>query len=158
MFITATGSGIRKREIACDIAHFCALSLMPRLENKLYVNLRLIYGLREKESLAGDCIWEDDTCTRPREFTVRVDSSQTMQEMLETIAHEMVHVKQYARGELKDFARTTKLCKWKGKTMAWEKMKYYDLPWEIEAHGRERGLFIAWFEQSQWKKCNWANY
>lgn len=158
MFITATGSGIRKREIACDIAHFCALSLMPRLENKLYINLRLIHGLREKESLAGDCIWEDDTCTRPREFTVRVDSSQNMQDMLETIAHEMVHVKQYARGELKDFTKTIKLCKWKGKTLEWEKMKYYDLPWEIEAHGRERGLFIEWFEQSQWKKCNWANY
>jgi hypothetical protein len=50
------------------------------------------------------------------------------------------------------------MCKWKGKAIDLESLDYYDHPWEIEAHGRERGLFIRWFEQSQWKKCNWANY
>lgn len=158
MFITVTGSGSKKREMAGDIAHFCGIHLMPRLENKLFVNIRLIHDLRTKEGLSGDCIWEDDTCTRPREFLIRIDSSLSKQEMLETVAHEMVHVKQYARGELKDFARSIKLCKWKGEKMEWEKMNYYDQPWEIEAHGRERGLFIRWFEQSQWKKCKWAHY
>ena len=120
--------------------------------------IHLINKLDEKDGLSGDCIWEDNTCTRPREFTIRINSSQSLQEMLSTIAHEMVHVKQYARGELKDFSRTTNVCKWKGTTMEWEKIHYYDQPWEIEAHGRERGLFIRWFEQSQWKKCKWANY
>ena len=158
MFITVTGSGSRKREMVADAAHWYAIHLMPRLENKLFVNIKLINNLRLKENLSGDAIWEDDTCTRPREFTVRVDSSLDKQELLETVAHEMVHVKQYARGELKDFTRTIKLCKWKGEKMEWEKINYYDLPWEIEAHGRERGLFIRWFEQSQWKKCKWAHY
>ena len=158
MFITVTGSGSKKREIAGDLAHWVGLHLMPRLQHKLFVDIHLINKLDEKDGLSGDCIWEDNTCTRPREFTIRINSSQSLQEMLSTIAHEMVHVKQYARGELKDFSRTTNVCKWKGTTMEWEKIHYYDQPWEIEAHGRERGLFIRWFEQSQWKKCKWANY
>lgn len=158
MFITVTGSGSKKREMAGDIAHWVGLHLMPRLQNKLFVDIHLIAHLTEKESLSGDAIWEDDSCNRPREFTIRVDSTQGLQDMLCTVAHEMVHVKQYARGELKDFSRTIKLCKWKGTTMEWEKVNYYDLPWEIEAHGREKGLFIRWFEQSQWKKCKWAHY
>ena len=157
MFITVTGSGSKKREMAGDIAYFCGLHLMPRLENKLFVNINLIRNLRIKEGLSGDAIWEDQ-CTRPREFTVRIDSTLDTQGMLETVAHEMVHVKQYARGELKDFARAANLCKWKGIIVEWEKINYYDLPWEIEAHGRERGLFIRWLEQSQWKKCKWHNY
>ena len=158
MFITVTGSGSKKREMAGDIAHWVAMHLMPRLQNKLYVDIKLIANLTAKEKLSGDAIWEDDSCNRPREFTVRVDSTQTLQDMLSTVAHEMVHVKQYARGELKDFSRTIKMCKWKGKTIDLDSLDYYDHPWEIEAHGRERGLFIRWFEQSQWKKCNWANY
>ena len=121
------------------------------------LDLKLIANLSTKESVAGDCTWEDNN-TRPREFTIRVDSSQALQEMLSTIAHEMVHVKQYARGELKDTSKSCTHCKWKGKTIEWEKMNYYDHPWEIEAHGREAGIFIRWFEQSKWKNCKWANY
>jgi hypothetical protein len=158
MFITVSGSGSKKREMAGDIAHWTAMHLMPRLQNKLFVDIKLIPNLTKKEGLSGDAIWEDDTCNRPREFTIRIDSTQSLQDMLCTVAHEMVHVKQYARGELKDFSRTIRLCKWKGTTLEWEKVNYYDLPWEIEAHGREKGLFIRWFEQSQWKKCNWAHY
>ena len=158
MFITVKGSGSNKREMAADIAHWVGLHLMPRLQNKLFIDIELIARLTEKESLSGDAIWEDESCKRPREFTIRVDSTQTKQDMLCTIAHEMVHVKQYARGELKDFSRTIKMCKWKGKTIDLRSLDYYDHPWEIEAHGREKGLFIRWFEQSRWKNCKWANY
>ena len=157
MFITVEGSGKVKRQMAADAAHWYAMHLMPRLQNKLFVNIELIARLTEKEKLSGDAIWEDDTCNRPREFTIRVDSTQSLQDMLMTIAHEMVHVKQYARGELKDFSRSNKICKWKGETIECEKINYYDLPYEIEAHGREKGLFIRWFAQSQWKKCSWGN-
>ena len=158
MFITVKGSGSNKREMAADIAHWVGLHLMPRLQNKLFIDIELIAHLTEKESLSGDAIWEDESCNRPREFTIRVDSTQTKQDMLCTIAHEMVHVKQYARGELKDFSRTIKMCKWKGNTIDLASLDYYDHPWEIEAHGREKGLFIRWFEQSRWKNCKWANY
>jgi hypothetical protein len=157
MFVSVTGSGKVKRKMVDDLARFSLDLLAPRLVNKIEVDILLIHDLRGKEELAGDCTWEDSSY-RPREFTVRVDSSQTPQEMLETVAHEIVHVKQFARGELQDLSRDVNLCKWQGSVIKCNAVHYYDLPWEIEAHGRERGLFIRWFEQSQWKNCKWAKY
>ena len=154
--VKVTGSGIRKREITKSIADYCIDKLMPRLKGKLKIKIQLIPRLSEKEGLAGDCVWEDESCNRPREFTIRVDSTQDYQDMLETVAHEMVHVKQYARGELKDLSRSNKYCKWKGKEVNYNKVHYFDQPWEIEAHGREKGLFIRWFFNSKWKNRNWV--
>ena len=54
----------------------------------------------------------------------------------------MVHVKQYAKGELRQLPSTNnEVCKWLGKRYEWE-MHYWDRPWEIDAHGREKGLVI----------------
>jgi hypothetical protein len=157
MNITADGSSRKKREMAEDIALFAAMKLMPRLRDRLCIDINLIPRLSEKDSVAGDCIWEDNR-TRPREFTIRIDSSQGMQLMLETVAHEIVHVKQFARGELQDVSSDINICKWQGSIVNCSTVDYYDLPWEIEAHGRERGLFIRWFEQCRWKNCKWAQY
>ena len=158
MFISATGSGKVKREMVEDIANFSLNLLAPRLVNKVEIDITLMRNLIGKEEVAGDCVWEDSSY-RPREFTIRVDSSQPIQTMLETVAHEMVHVKQFARGELKDLSRSeVNLCKWHGSIIKCNIVNYYDLPWEIEANGRERGIFIRWFEQSRWKNCKWAKY
>ena len=157
MFISATGSGKVKREMVESIANFSLNLLAPRLVNKVEIDITLIRNLICKEEVAGDCVWEDSSY-RPREFTIRVDSSQPIQTLLETVAHEMVHVKQFARGELKDLSREVNVCKWRGSIVKCNIVNYYDLPWEIEANGRERGIFIRWFEQSQWKNCKWAKY
>ena len=55
--------------------------------------------------------------------------------IMQTLAHEMVHAKQYIRGEL---------C---GYSMAWKGRKprnytYENAPWEKEAYGREEGLYL----------------
>jgi hypothetical protein len=142
--VEVSGSGKRKRNNVKSLSEFCVKKLMPRLYGKLSIKIQLICRLTEKESLAGDCIWEDDSCNRPREFTIRIDSTQDETAMMETVAHEMVHVKQYARGELKDFFSTNKVCKWQGGNINISKMDYYDQPWEIEAHGREKGLYMRW--------------
>jgi hypothetical protein len=74
-----------------------------------------------------------------------------MRKMLETLAHEMVHVKQFARRELHPAND-----EWYGKTYNPKKVDYWDLPWEIEAHGRETGLFIRWAEQTGTAKYAWT--
>jgi len=53
----------------------------------------------------------------------------------------MVHVKQYAKGELKDYVRMNKT-KWRDEIIESDELDYWDQPWEIEAHGRERGLYF----------------
>jgi hypothetical protein len=37
-----------------------------------------------------------------------------------------------------------------GKTINPKKVSYWDLPWEIEAHGREVGLFVRWCEANNY--------
>ena len=71
--------------------------------------------------------------------------------LLETLAHEMVHVKQYARRELKP-----RVDCWMGKTYNPKKVSYWDLPWEIEAHGRETGLFVRYCEANKLGKQKWT--
>tara|TARA_B110000908_G_scaffold63340_1_gene76989 strand:- start:1705 stop:2124 length:420 start_codon:yes stop_codon:yes gene_type:complete len=54
-------------------------------------------------------------------------------EMMRTLAHEMVHAKQYLRGEINAAGG------WKGKKP--RNYKYENQPWEKEAYSKEVGLY-----------------
>ena len=54
--------------------------------------------------------------------------------MMQTLAHEMVHAKQYIRGELCGWSMS-----WKGKKP--RNYKYENAPWEREAYKREEELY-----------------
>ena len=57
------------------------------------------------------------------------------EELIETICHECVHIKQYLRKELLELGRDTH--RWKGKLVNSKEVEYYDLPWEKEAYKME---------------------
>ena len=122
---------------------------MPKMYNlEIRVKLR---RFPKDENAHGYCLALDGPrADRPREFELDINSTIKLRNMLETIAHEMVHVKQYARGELYVGDRGNRFCKnrWQGKWMS-DKINYWDLPWEIEAHGREAGLFVRWCEKNK---------
>ena len=118
-----------------------------RLQSVLEVNMNFSNSLFEKENVYGDCIWEDQHY-KPREFTVRIDSSQKFKMVLNTIAHELTHVKQWAKGEMFEMQRQRKVYKFNKATVDTNKMDYWDLPWEIEAHGRSIGLVVQWADDS----------
>jgi len=58
-------------------------------------------------------------------------------EMAGTLAHEMVHVKQLAKGQMKFLPNEVKI--WKGKKYT-KKTKYLDMPWEIDAFSKQEIL------------------
>lgn len=70
-------------------------------------------------------------------FDIAVNSNNTIQQQLSTIAHECVHVKQYFTGELSqkiEFSRSgraTHVRIWKGRKYL--RKAYQDRPWEKEA-------------------------
>jgi hypothetical protein len=71
----------------------------------------------------------------PREFVIEVDSRLKGDDFITALTHEMVHVKQYARGETKDVNTFTK--SWKGDeyiSMYSTVDEYMALPWEAEAY------------------------
>lgn len=115
------------------------------------IEVRIVFvpGLEKDRNLVGECEWEDDNL-RPREFMIRLDAEMGKRKMLITLAHEMVHVKQYAKGEMRDLIRCGNT-KWHKESVDTDDVNYWDLPWEIEAHGREAGLYVR-FKKHWWKE------
>lgn len=88
-----------------------------------------------------------DTNERPRIFEVQINPKMSKRNQLLTLAHELVHVKQFAKGELKEYMKKhTSAMRWGNEVIQVEEDAYWDLPWEIEAYGRECGLYIRWVE------------
>ena len=125
--IQVSGGTKRQRELCKSIAEFSIAKLMPRKKN-----LDIDIQLNKTDGALGYCLW-----INRNEYSVEIDKRQGLRRFCETVAHEMVHVKQYARREFHPVHD-----KWMGKTINPKKVSYWDLPWEIEAHGRETGLFI----------------
>jgi hypothetical protein len=77
------------------------------------------------------------------DYEIDVKRSLRMRDMLITVAHEMVHVKQYVKGEMPESITQG---------------DYWDRPHEIEAHGRETGLFIRWCEKECLAHKKWTRH
>lgn len=72
----------------------------------------------------------------PKFLAMTIDSALDIERLIVTLAHEMVHVKQHARGQIKP-SRSSKTHYWMGRHI---RKSYYDQPWEIEAFSKERVL------------------
>ena len=142
MTIRITGGTKNQKKYARSMVKFCIKTLMPRMET-----LDITVKLTSPKGAMGYCLELDDN----RTFEIEADKKLRLRKLLETIAHEMVHVKQYARRELHPVHDT-----WCGKTYNPKKVSYWDLPWEIEAHGREVGLFVRWCEQEKLGHLKWT--
>ena len=79
--------------------------------------------------------------TGKREITVAIDGALPLPNILYTLAHEMVHVKQFCRGQYRsELARNGRYRRyWLGKQVI---AKYEDRPWELEAFTRE-GILVS---------------
>ena len=72
----------------------------------------------------------------PGEYEIEINSNNSVQEMIHTLFHELVHVKQYVYGELVS-GEGNKPSKWKGKVC---RADYADQPWEIEAYDLDKKM------------------
>ena len=155
MFIRVTGGSASQKKHIPSVINFCVEKLMPRMKD-LNITVRLVdlsktdaYGFCTADP-EGDATRGD----RPREFELEIHKNMSLRKVLETVCHEMVHVKQYARGELYESSRIAKH-RWQGKWLH-KDPDYWDCPWEIEAAGREAGLFIRWCEKEGLGKKKWT--
>jgi hypothetical protein len=74
---------------------------------------------------------------------------QSLREIASTLAHEMVHVKQLAKGQLKPLGH--KGHNWCG-THYPKKTKYYDMPWEIQAFAKQELIMRRAVEGDNYEK------
>ena len=110
-----------------------------RLAMNTYVDVEV------KRDIGADgwCFVEDDD-RRPREFTIQLEKTLDELALLTTLAHEMVHVWQYATGKLKLYQDGKH--RYDGKVYS-SNTKYVDRPWESEAYELERVLVEEWLNR-----------
>lgn len=125
-----------KRKIKEAALHYIS-KLMPN-KKKLEVRIRLIDGLVHKKNAYGECYATDD----PHTFFIDLEGSDRESIILQTLAHEFVHIKQFSRKEL-IFKETYSI--WHGHAYK-DDHAYYSLPWEKEARKIEKILYESFIK------------
>ena len=118
--------------------------LGKRMAKNIYLDIKLTNDLKKKEKAYGYCHIVDDSLIRPREFMIELDASMKYKfdQILTWLAHEMVHLKQFVRGELFDYENGR--VQWKSRTFG--RVHYTDQPWEKEAYRLEGYLYKEFAE------------
>ena len=109
-------------------------NLLPR-KRSIIINIHVVYGLLEKEIAYGEC-YDCSNIEGTSYYTIQIEGLMKPLDILSTLAHEMVHVRQFDKKELKFLSRCTK---WKGIVFS-NDTKYIDHPWEHEADQLEHEL------------------
>jgi hypothetical protein len=135
MNLKVTGCKDPCLELSLQIAtHFFAFQL---LSPQMLPHIELEIVMKTKMEDLGNCaIVEFNDWYKAREFEIQLKRHRSLKNTLLTLAHEMVHLKQFAKGELND-ANT----KWKGQEIDTDVVEYSDWPWEIEANALELILY-----------------
>jgi hypothetical protein len=135
-----------------DAAEFFAIQMLgSRLAKNIAIRLHLEAG--KTLDYSGWSLWEDDRF-RPREFTIRLNVSliPDWETLIETLAHEFIHVRQFARGYLKQYWRANPgVMHWHGKPYNIYRLQYWELPWEIEAYSLDFIFAEEYLERSEFE-------
>ena len=113
---------------------FYAEQLIPdgRIRNRCTTKVRFNHKISDYGVASVEAC---NAKNQPRKFLIEIHPGIGVRAILETLAHEMVHVKQYIMGETND-----QLSVWRGRKLDSDAIDYWDHPWEIEAMGLESGL------------------
>ena len=136
-YVNVIGSTKLKRALVEDVVDFCIGELMPRMRTlEIEVNIKNL----KSEGVAGWCSEGEDN----RDFYIDVDENLEIEELVETVCHEMVHVWQAATRKMKvlPFGRKMYMGKVYDETTAYE-----DEPWEIEAYAMQGDLLKKFEEE-----------
>jgi len=135
MQLTITGKCPNlKRDIIKRAVKFYA-DYFDITKNKVDLLLDFERNLQKNQGDEAYCVNEGGG-----KYTITIDSTFSKRKILIALAHEMVHIKQYVKREL-SYNERKKVSRYKGQVYKEETMNYWDMPWEIEAFGRELGLY-----------------
>lgn len=146
------GGTKQQRALIEQAAVYYSSILLDKSSADLFINIKLNRDLLTKEGAKADCMLDEDECDY-QVFEIRIDSLMNMPAILRSLAHEMVHVTQYYTGRIKDVSSNSVM--WNGKLVNTIGLHYYDLPWEVEAYGKETGLFERFVTRKKLGRAKW---
>mgnify|MGYP006278177667 CR=1 FL=1 len=125
-----------------DAAKFFGNKLLSkRMLPHIFVEITMKTKMND---LGNCCVTYYNDWYKPREFEIELRRHRSLKSTLITLAHEMVHLKQFAKCEL-----NTDWTRWQGQSFDPEAVSYHDYPWEIEASSMEYILYAAYVEKIQ---------
>jgi hypothetical protein len=125
-------------EVLHYAASFYCKTLLPIKHRRVTIHMKFNEDMNSTEA---ETTWLDSNFI-PREFEIKFSRKiKNLKRIVQTCAHEMVHVKQFARGEMYDYLHSNRI-RWKTQMFQMNDEQYWDYPWEIEAYGKELGLFV----------------
>jgi len=147
--IKITGKIPHKRYIKRYVNDILHHYFKNRVKRTVPVTIRIV------ESLAGD----QGQCSGTRNY-VEIELATVIRgkknrkrrpkldQMLETLAHELIHAKQFIRGEINQ-----RNLIWRGSSGPYDcrRLTYRKTPWEKEAYSQEKGLKLTYWDK-QYKK------
>ena len=134
--VIVVGGKKKERELAEEVVAWSIKKLMPRMKT---LDITISF---ENIDAYGYCMQEDTN----RQYTLTIQKGMSFFDMLSTIVHEMIHVKQYARRELRNVNGRTM---WKKKDHS--NTDYFDAPWEKEAYKLEKPYSLECFAELEFK-------
>ena len=140
MGVRITGGSKHQREIVYKVIEWTIKRLKLARMSSLYIYV----ALKKLRGVDGYCSMEDDT---RRMFTIEIHKNLKLRQLIMTLIHEMVHVKQFARNEMDDF-RVNDRYRWKSGTVP-KNITYYNMPWEKEALRLQEKLTDEFWREDQ---------
>lgn len=135
--VLVDGGRVKERELIERVACWCVNKLFPR-----YRTLEISINVRKLPQAYGFCLEGD----HKREFDIEIQKGLNLYDIISTVCHEMVHVRQYLKGQLRH--RTDGSQMWKADpTIRLGEVDYADTPWEKEAFDLEEELAIECFKE-----------
>lgn len=131
--ITVKGIKSHKRRQFIKLATQHMLASL--VNHRMHIDLEIQFcELAKRENgIIGLCDVQDHG-RNPRMFIVEIDSNISFFDQLLTIAHELVHVKQFAKNELYQYCKNERT-RWRNKV--YDKLSYSKQPWEREAYRKQ---------------------
>lgn len=137
----------KHREMLREAVTFFLKELLP---NHIFNKIRVGVDVNPRLTQWGFCSAKyprtSSKIARPTNFLIEVrPHGWITEDLLKTIGHECVHVKQYATGEMSEVNYET--TRWKSRHVNTDDTPYEKHPWEIEAAGNEELLWEMWKER-----------
>ena len=130
---------VLKKEIERAAFYFGRALLSP--PRRPYIELEIV--MKTTMSDLGTCdVTHYNDWYKPRYFTIELRRHRSFKTTITTLAHEMVHLKQFAKGEL-----ALMQDRWHKQSIDTEEIPYNELPWEVEASALEHVLYGMYVDQ-----------
>lgn len=135
--LSIEGGSRKEQRLAYDAVNFALNYLMPRKKN-LSVDVNVVDIPDDAD--AYHC------CVEKNYHEIEIQQGLIEEDFVTAIFHEMVHVKQHERGELKDYGIRKA---WKGEehiSIFSTTDEYMELPWEEEAYRLQEEMYTKWIQ------------